>query len=78
MHGDWFGHEANYNFRFFLTIVDHHLKMIDTQQLTMIDLLTEPNYDDESLLGMGLVRRASDKMYHMLILCKQGGEGNYI
>lgn len=56
-HGDWFGNEANYNFRFFLTIIDHHLKMIDTQALCMIDLLTEPNYDDECLQGMGLVRR---------------------
>ena len=43
----------------------------------MIDLLTEPNYDEESLNGMGLVRRMPDKLYHMLILCKSE-EGNYI
>ena len=43
----------------------------------MADLLTEPNFEEESLLGMGLVRRNSDKIYHLLILCRSG-EGNYI
>ena len=43
----------------------------------MVDLLTEPNYDDEGLHGMGLVRKVSDRIYHMLILCKSD-EGNYI
>jgi len=51
--------------------------MIDIKSFQMIDLLTEPNYDVESLYGMGLVRRMSDKVYHMLILC-QSEEGNYI
>lgn len=43
----------------------------------MVDLLTEPNFDEESLAGMGVVRRSTDKIYHMLILCKSE-EGNYI
>jgi len=43
----------------------------------MADLLTEPNFDEESLLGMCLVRRNSDKIYHLLILCRSD-EGNYI
>lgn len=60
-----------------MTIVEKYLKMIDTQLLQMIDLLTEPNYDDESLHGMNLVRRNSDKIYHLLILCRST-EGNYI
>jgi hypothetical protein len=66
-----------YKNRFFLTMVDKHLKMIDTQLVQMVDLLTEPNYDEESLLGMSLVRRNSDKIYHLLILCRST-EGNYI
>ena len=51
--------------------------MIDTQLMQMVDLLTEPNYDEESLAGMGIVRRSSDKVFHMLILCSSE-EGNYI
>jgi hypothetical protein len=43
----------------------------------MVDLLTEPNYDEESLAGMGVARRSTDKVYHMLILCKSE-DGNYI
>lgn len=73
----WIDAEAQYKNRFYLTIVDKHLKMIDTKLMQMVDLLTEPNYDEESLAGMGLCRRASDKVYHMLILCKSES-GNYI
>lgn len=69
--------EAQYAGRFYLTMVDKHLKMIDIQRFQMVDLLTEPNYDDESLHGIGLVRRSIDKVFHMLILCKNE-EGNYI
>ena len=69
--------EAPYKGRFYMTIVDRNLKMIDIKKYQMVDLLTEPNYDDESLHGMGLVRRVSDRVYHMLILCKSE-EGNYI
>ena len=57
-------------------MVDTHLKVIDIQSHCLFDLLSEPNFDQDSVSGMGLVRSLADKSYRLFILC-QNEEGNY-
>ena len=61
--------ELPYKGRFYLTMVDTYLKVIDIQQHCLFDLLNEPNFDQDSVSGMGLVRSLHDKSYRLLILC---------
>ena len=69
--------EVPYKGRFYLTMVDTYLKVIDIQQHCLFDLLSEPNFDQDSVNGMGLVRSLHDKSYRLLILC-QNENGNYV
>ena len=69
--------EVPYKGRFYLTMVDTHLKVIDIQQHCLFDLLSEPNFDQDSVSGMGLVRSLHDRSYRLLILC-QNEQGNYV
>ena len=48
--------EAPYRGRFLLVMVNEHLKVIDTQAKKLFDVLSEPDYDKESISGMGLSR----------------------
>ena len=69
--------ELPYKGRFYLTMVDTHLKVIDIHAHCLFDLLSEPNFDQDSVSGMGLVRSLSDKSYRLFILC-QNDDGNYV
>ena len=63
--------------RFYMTMIDTHLKVIDVMTCKMFDLLSEPNFDQDSVSGMALIRSLTDKMHRLLILC-QNGDGNFI
>ena len=69
--------EVPYKGRFYFTMVDTHLKVIDIQSHCLFDLLSEPNFDQDSVSGMGLVRSLADKSYRLFILC-QNEDGNYV
>ena len=58
-------------------MVETHLKVIDTVNQKIYDLLSEPNFDQDSVSGMALIRSLTDKQHRLLILC-QGEDGNFI
>ena len=61
--------ETNFKGRFFLCIVETHLKFIDTETYRLFDLLSEGNFDQEAVSGVGLSRAVSTRKNKLLILC---------
>ena len=53
--------EIPFRGRFYLTMVETHLKVIDTVNQKVYDLLSEPNFDQDSVSGMALIRSLTDK-----------------
>lgn len=53
--------EIPFRGRFYLTMVETHLKVIDTVNQKIYDLLSEPNFDQDSVSGMALIRSLTDK-----------------
>jgi len=43
--GEQFPDETRFRGRFFFTVVENHLKIIDAEEYRLFDLLSEPNYD---------------------------------
>lgn len=64
-----FPDETDYKGRFFFCIVDNHIKFIDTELYRLFDLLTEPNFDQEAVQGVGLSRAVTTRKNKLLILC---------
>ena len=69
--------EIPFRGRFYLTMVETHLKVIDTANHKIFDLLTEPSFDQDYVSGMALIRSLNDKQHRLFILC-QGENGNFI
>ena len=69
--------EIPFRGRFYLTMIETHLKVIDTVHHKIFDLLSEPNFDQDSVSGMALIRSLTDKQHRLFILC-QGENGNFI
>ena len=70
--------EAPYKGRFFLTMCDFHLKIIDTENDRLFDLLSEPSFDQESVNGLALARSLNDRKNKLLILCHGDDGVSYI
>lgn len=70
--------EAPYRGRFFLSMLDKHMKIIDAQGYRLFDLLSEPNFDQEAVNGMGLSRSLVDRKNKLLMLCHTGDGRSYI
>ena len=68
-----FPDETDFKGRFFLAIVDSHLKFIDTETYRLFDLLSEPHFDQEAVSGVGLSRAVSTRKNKLLILCHNKG-----
>ena len=58
-------------------MIDTHLKVIDIVTCKIFDLLSEPNFDQDSVSGMALIRSLSDKKHRLFVLC-QGEDGNFL
>jgi hypothetical protein len=71
--------ESAFKGRFLLCMIDKHLKMIDVVNYKMIDLLDEPNFDQEAIWNMGLTRSCTDRKSRLLLLCSRGsGAGSFV
>ena len=66
--------EDHYNGRFFFTVVDNHLKVIDTQEFRLFDLLTEQKFDQEAMNAVGMTRSMKDRTSRFLLLCNSGDQ----
>ena len=70
--------EGHLRGRFFMCMLDSHLKMVDTQTYRLYDLLSEPAFDQEAVSGLGLCRSLSDKKSKLLILCHGEDGKSYV
>ena len=52
-----------------MTIVEEHLKVVDTWTQRLFDVLSEPNFDKEAVNGMGFTRSGRDRVNKLLMLC---------
>ena len=50
-------------------MLENHLKVIDVENYRLFDLLTEPNFDQETVSGMGLNRSVNDQKSRLYLLC---------
>ena len=66
--------EDHYNGRFFFTVVENHLKVIDTQELRLFDLLSEQSFDQEAMNAIAMTRSLKDRTSKLLLLCKSGNQ----
>ena len=67
--------ETNFKGRFFLCIVETHLKFIDAETYRLFDLLSENNFDQEAVSGVGLTRAVTNRKSKLLILCYNKATG---
>ena len=70
--------EGRFRGRFFVVMIDQHLKMVDTETYRLYDLLSEPNFDQESVCGMGFGRSISTRKNRLLLLCQGKDDKSYI
>ena len=75
---DGIPNEAAFRGRFFLVMIDQHLKMVDTETYRLFDLLSEPFFDQESVNGMGFARSLSSRKNRLLLLCHGKDGKSYI
>ena len=61
--------EEQYKHRFFFTMIDEHIKIVDVKMGKLFDFSTEKEYDQEAINGMTMVRQISDFNYYLYILC---------
>ena len=61
--------EIPFRGRFYLTMIDTHLKVVDIVNCKMFDLLSEPHYDNDSVSGMALMRSMADRLHMLFVLC---------
>jgi len=72
-HGENFPDETIFRGRFFLSIIENHLKIIDTESMRLYDLLSEPNFDQEAVSGMSVIRSMKDRTTKLMMLCHRDG-----
>lgn len=71
--------ERPYKGRFLFALIDKHLKVIDIETFRLYDILSEPNFDQEAVCGMGLTRSLADRKSRLLMLCSGGlRDGSFV
>jgi len=71
---DDFPDESAFRGRFFLTVIENHLKAIDTETYRLFDLLSEASFDQEAMNAMGMTRSIKDRSNKLLMLCHQNAK----